>query len=68
MKIKTTQEINVPTSPYCGKCLRKELDRRGRWFCTLFNRYLGAKEGNSFLKCFECYVALYDTIKKDYHF
>lgn len=29
MKIKVTQEVDVPISPYCKSCFRKEVDRKG---------------------------------------
>jgi hypothetical protein len=64
MKIKVTLHVDVPISPYCGKCTRKEQGKNGHTFCTLYNRYLYIRRGN-WLKCFECYTALYDAIDKE---
>lgn len=64
MKIKVTMNVDVPISPYCGNCTRKESDKTGQIFCTLFNRYIFMHRGN-WLKCRECYVALYDAISKE---
>lgn len=63
MKINVTQEVDVPVSPYCKSCFRKEVDRHDQVFCTLFNRFLYMKRGN-YLKCRECYIAVYDEIDK----
>ncbi len=64
MKIKVTQEVDVPISPYCRNCLRKELDKTGQYYCSLYNRYLTEARGN-FLKCRECYNALYDALYEE---
>lgn len=64
MKIKVTLHVDVPISPYCGKCDRKELGKNGNMFCTLYNRYIYIRRGN-WLKCLECYMALYDAIDKE---
>lgn len=63
MKIKVTQEVDVPINPYCGNCTRKESDKNGDAFCTLYNRLIYMRRGN-WLKCRECYIALYNDIEK----
>ena len=64
MKIKVTLHVDVPISPYCGKCYRKEQDKQGNMFCALYNRSIYIRRGN-WLKCLECYMALYDAIEKE---
>ncbi len=64
MKIKVTREVDVPISPYCKNCLRKEKDKTEQYFCTLYNRYLTEARSN-FLKCRECYIALYEALESE---
>ena len=64
MKIHITQEVDVPISPYCKNCFRKEYDRNEQAFCTIFNRFLFMSHGN-YLKCRECYMSLYDTLERE---
>ena len=64
MKVKTTISVDVPVYPYCGKCNRKEQDKNGNTFCSLYNIYIHIRRGN-WLKCCECYTALYDAIDKE---
>lgn len=64
MRIKVTLHVDVPISPYCGKCSRKEQDKQGNMFCTLYNRYVFVRHGN-YLKCRECYSTLYDAIEQE---
>ena len=63
MEITVKQTVNVPCSPWCGNCYRKEKDAKGRDFCTIYNRFLYLRKGR-FLKCQECYIALYDEIER----
>lgn len=64
MKIKVTQEVDVSISPYCRNCFRKESDKTGQYYCTLYNRYL-TEARSEFLKCRECYIALYDALYEE---
>ncbi len=61
MKIKVTQEVDVPISPYCKNCFRKDIDKTGQYSCTLYNHYL-TEVRNDFLKCRECYIAVYEAL------
>lgn len=63
MKIDITITVNVPISPFCKNCERKEYSERDKMtYCTVFNRYLFIHHGD-FMKCRECYTALYDAIE-----
>lgn len=64
MEVKVTKTVNIPISPWCGKCYRKEKDARGQDFCTLHNAYLSIHRGQ-FLKCRDCYMALYDALERE---
>lgn len=64
MKIKTTQTVDVPVSPWCEKCQRQETDKNGIVFCTLYNRFVFLHGGKR-LKCLECYMALYHAIDQE---
>ena len=64
MKIIATLTVDIPVSPYCKKCGRLETGKNGLTFCTLYNRYVFIRHGN-WLKCRECYMALYDAIDKE---
>lgn len=64
MEIKVTKTVNIPASPWCGNCIRKEKDAKGEDFCTLHNRFLYIREGR-FLKCRECYISLYDALEQE---
>lgn len=61
MKILVTQEVDVPISPYCKNCFRKEIDKTGQYYCSLYNHYL-TEARNNFLKCRDCYLAVYDAL------
>ena len=64
MEIEVKQFVRVSVSPYCKNCVRKEYSEKQRnWFCGLFNRFIYPHNGD-FLKCRECYNALYDAIDK----
>ena len=63
MEINVKQKVNVPVSPWCGNCYRNETDKQGQHFCSLFSRYIHIKNGH-WLKCRECYIALYDEIER----
>ena len=64
MEIKVTQTVNVPRSPYCGNCARKNKDRNDLDFCELFTRYIYAYDGR-LVKCRECYDALYEAVTQE---
>ena len=64
MEIEVKQKVSVPVSPWCGNCFRKERDRDGDTFCTLFNRFVTIHKGK-FLKCMECYNALYYALQDE---
>ena len=64
MEIEVKKKVNVPISPWCGNCIRKEKDFHGVDFCTLHNRFLHIHCGR-FLKCPECYLALYDALEQE---
>lgn len=64
MKIKVTQTIDVPRDFYCGKCVRKEQDNNGRWFCGIYNRFV-CPSGFKLVKCMECVLATYDAIQRE---
>lgn len=65
MEIEIKQKVNVPLSPWCGNCSRKDVERiTDQAVCTIFNRYLFLHRGN-FLKCRECYMNLYDQIEQE---
>lgn len=64
MKIKVTQEVDVPISPYCKNCFRKDIDKDGDVFCTLYNHFLCMARGN-YLKCRECYLAVYEALEDE---
>ena len=64
MKIKVTQTIDVPRSFYCGNCLRKEQDKKGQWFCGIYNRFLWMAKGKT-VKCMACVLATYEAIQKE---
>lgn len=64
MKIEVKQTVNVTVYPWCGNCYRKEQDKYNLDFCTLHNSYLYIRNGH-FLKCRECYIALYDAIEQE---
>lgn len=64
MEINVKQKVNVPVSPWCGNCYRNETDKHGQHFCSLFSRFIYIKNGH-WLKCRECYIALYDQIERD---
>ena len=64
MKIKIIQTVEVPMSPFCKNCYRKETDKKGRTLCTLFNRFIWKANGD-YLKCRDCYDALYKHFEKE---
>lgn len=64
VKITVSMVVDVPLSPYCGNCLRREVDKDNNTWCALFNRFLWMSNGR-FVKCRECYKALYDAIEKE---
>lgn len=64
MKIKVTQEVSVPLSPYCGNCIRRETDKNGYQYCALLNRFVFLHKGH-FVKCRECYNALYEAVTSE---
>ena len=64
MEIEVKKTVNVPVSPWCGNCYRKEKDSKGQDFCTIHNRFLYIHKGH-FLKCRECYIALYDALEQE---
>lgn len=64
MKIEIKQKVDIPVSPFCKHCYRKEIDKNGSPFCTLFNRFIFMHNGD-YLKCRECYVAVYDALEKE---
>lgn len=63
MEITVKQKVNVPLSPFCGKCIRQEEDKHGGKFCSLFNRFIFMQKGD-YVKCRECYNALYAWIER----
>lgn len=63
MKITIKQDVDVSITPYCKNCYRKEIDNTGQTFCMIFNKYLSMNKGQ-YLKCRECYNALYDELNK----
>lgn len=65
MKIKVTQEVDVPNTPYCKNCYRLENQAKPP-FCTLFNRFVSLKPNGEYLKCRECFDALYNYLDKEY--
>lgn len=64
MEIKVTQTVKVPCNPYCDKCMRIERDARNQEFCGLFNRLIFLHNGH-FVKCRECYAALYEAVTQE---
>ena len=64
MEIEVKKKVNVPISPWCGNCNRREKDSHGEDFCTLHNRFLNIHCGR-FLKCRECYLALYEALEQE---
>jgi len=64
MEIEVKQKVNVPISPWCGNCYRKENDKNNQTFCTLFNRFVYIRRGK-FMKCRECYMRLYDALEQE---
>lgn len=64
MEIEVKKRVNVPVSPWCGNCIRKQKDSYEEDFCTLHNRYLYIHFGK-FLKCRECYLALYQALEQE---
>ena len=64
MKLEITQTVEVPISPYCKNCLRREVDNAGQTFCTIYNQNLFAVNGQ-LLKCEKCYKALYKQLYKN---
>ena len=64
MEIEVKKTVNVPISPWCGNCIRKEKDSHFEDFCTLHNRFLNIHCGK-FLKCRECYLALYEALEQE---
>ena len=61
MKNNVWLEVDIPVGLYCDKCTRREVDKNGKTFCSLFNRFIYIKRGN-YLKCKECLNELYDAI------
>ncbi len=64
MIIEVKQTVNIPVSPWCGNCFRKDQDKHNLDFCTLHNKFLHIHKGH-FLKCRECYMALYDALEQE---
>ena len=65
MKIDVTQTVDVPKSPFCGNCHRKtHIEGEYSDICELFGKYVFIHEWK-FLKCRECYQALYDAIAQE---
>lgn len=65
MEIEVKKKVNVPISPWCGNCIRREKDSSyGEYFCTLHNSFLHIHLGK-FLKCRECYLALYEALEQE---
>ena len=64
VEIEVKKTVNVSVSPWCGNCYRKEKDSKNNDFCTLHNRFLYIHKGR-FLKCRECYIALYDALEEE---
>ena len=65
MNIEVRLNVNVPMSPYCGDCIRQEIDKNGYKFCSLFNRFLAVNSKEKFIKCRECYNALYEAVLEE---
>ena len=64
MEIMVKQKVNVPLSPWCGNYIRKRRDGRNETVCELFSRFVYMKNGH-YLKCRECYIALYEQIERE---
>ena len=63
MRIKVTQTVEVPATPYCDKCYRREYSEKQKaYFCSLFNCFLYF-HGGRLTKCKGCYDALYKHIE-----
>ena len=64
MKLMVAKTVNVPVSPWCGNCYRKEYDKNDMCFCTLHNHFLFIVNGH-YLKCRECYITLYNALEME---
>ncbi len=64
MKIKITQEVDVPCSPWCGNCFKVIYDGFEKPVCGLSGIYLDKVRGK-LLKTIRCYDQLYFALREE---
>ena len=65
MKIDVIITEEIPMGLHCRRCNRKEEDKNGNIYCSLFSRFIWW-HGGDYLKCRECLEALYNEIERNH--